>query len=145
MSNRQIVERYWTAFVTGDLDTLERLVHTDIVVTYPQSGEVIRGRENLMATIRNYPVALPEGSDAKLEGTAETASVSSPLLFGIPVITVVAGSDVFVGEAVYTYANGDVFNVAVIVKIREGMIAEETTYFAAPFEAPEWRSQWVEN
>ncbi len=43
------------------------------------------------------------------------------------------------------YPNGDVFNVAVIVKLREGMIAEETTYFAAPFEAPEWRSQWVES
>lgn len=63
----------------------------------------------------------------------------------MPVITVVAGSDFFVGEAVHNYPDGDVYNVAVITKIREGMIAEETTYFAAPFEAPEWRSRWVED
>jgi hypothetical protein len=37
-----------------------------------------------------------------------------------------------------------VFHVAVIIKIREGIIAEETTYFAAPFEAPEWRRPYVE-
>ncbi len=145
MSNRQVIESYWTAFVEGDLETLERLVHPDIVVTYPQSGEVIRGRENYMATIRNYPIALPEGVGVKLEGTSETASVSSPLPFGMPVITVAAGSDVFVGEAVYNYPNGEVFHVAAIIKIREGMIGEETTYFAAPFDAPEWRSQWVES
>jgi hypothetical protein len=98
-----------------------------------------------MATIRNYPVALPQGIEVKLEGTSDTASVSSPLPFGIPVITVAAGSDVFVLEAIYNYPNGEVFHIAVIIKIREGMIAEETTYFAEPFEAPEWRSQWVES
>ncbi len=38
MSNRQIIESCWNAFVTGDLGTFKKFVHPDIVVTYPQSG-----------------------------------------------------------------------------------------------------------
>ncbi len=144
MSNRQIIESYWNAFVKGDLDTVEKLVHPDIVVTYPQSGEVIRGRENLMAMARNYPVALPEGTAVKLEGPDETVSVSPSMPFGMSVITISGGGDMFVGEAVYDYPNGDVYNVAVILKVHEGMISQDTTYFATPFEAPEWRRPYVE-
>jgi hypothetical protein len=31
-----------------------------------------------------------------------------------------------------------------IVEFRDGQIAKQTDYFATPFEAPAWRSQWVE-
>jgi hypothetical protein len=32
----------------------------------------------------------------------------------------------------------------VLVQVRDGKIYRETAYFAAPFEAPEWRAPWVE-
>jgi hypothetical protein len=31
-----------------------------------------------------------------------------------------------------------------IIELRDGKIFRETCYYAEPFEAPEWRAQWVE-
>jgi hypothetical protein len=31
-----------------------------------------------------------------------------------------------------------------IVEFRDGKIWRDTRYYAEPFEAPEWRAQWVE-
>jgi hypothetical protein len=30
------------------------------------------------------------------------------------------------------------------MEFRDGKVAHETQYFADPFDAPAWRSQWVE-
>jgi hypothetical protein len=32
-----------------------------------------------------------------------------------------------------------------IVEFRDGKIWRDTRYYAQPFEAPEWRAQWVEH
>jgi hypothetical protein len=31
-----------------------------------------------------------------------------------------------------------------IMEFRDGKVMNETQYFADPFEAPDWRSQWVQ-
>jgi hypothetical protein len=31
-----------------------------------------------------------------------------------------------------------------VIELRDGKVAKETDYFAQPFQAPQWRSQWVE-
>ena len=31
-----------------------------------------------------------------------------------------------------------------IFEFRDGRIARETAYWAEPFEAPEWRAEWVQ-
>jgi hypothetical protein len=31
-----------------------------------------------------------------------------------------------------------------IMEFRDGKVVHETQYFADPFEAPAWRSQWVQ-
>jgi len=31
-----------------------------------------------------------------------------------------------------------------IMEFRKGKVVHETQYFADPFEAPAWRSQWVQ-
>jgi hypothetical protein len=31
-----------------------------------------------------------------------------------------------------------------VVEFRDGKVARETDYFAQPFQAPQWRAQWVE-
>jgi hypothetical protein len=36
-------------------------------------------------------------------------------------------------------------NVCDIVGFEDGMIKADRGYFAEPFEAPEWRAQWVES
>ena len=144
MHNRQVAEQWARGMRTRDLAPLEELVHPDIVVTYPQSGEVIRGRENLLGMVASYPTDLPETTLAELHGPHEHVQVSSPLPFGIPTITVVGEGDTFVLQGVSTYPDGGIFHVAMIIEVRDGMVASETTYFARPFEAPEWRKPFVE-
>ena len=46
-------------------------------------------------------------------------------------------------EMVFDY-DGDPFYVVVIHQWRDGLVATETSYYAAPFEAPAWRAKWVE-
>ncbi len=31
-----------------------------------------------------------------------------------------------------------------LFELRDGLLYRQTSYFAAPFEAPDWRSEWVE-
>jgi hypothetical protein len=47
-------------------------------------------------------------------------------------------------EAEATYPDGSVFTTVSIGEFREGKLAEETGYFAAPFDPPDWRRPFVE-
>jgi hypothetical protein len=118
--NLQVTERLWEALNDQDVDLTGELYHEDCVIEWPQSGERIAGRDNIMAINRNYP--------------------------GLPKATLrnnLAAGDWVISEATLDY-DGEVFNAVSIYEIRDGKILKETDYFASPFEAPEWRSQWVE-
>ena len=47
-------------------------------------------------------------------------------------------------EGVIEYGDGRVIAVVVISELRDGKMWRDRWYFAEPFEAPEWRAQWVE-
>ena len=47
-------------------------------------------------------------------------------------------------EGVIDYGEGQVYNVVLIFELRDGKMWRDRWYFAEPFEAPEWRAQWVE-
>jgi hypothetical protein len=96
------------------------LRHPDYIMEMPQSGERIRGRENMRSMQVNYP--------------------------GPPTIQlrrVVGSGDVWAVEAASDY-DGRIYHAVVIVEFGDGKIVRETRYYADPFEAPEWRAQWVE-
>jgi hypothetical protein len=38
------------------------------------------------------------------------------------------------------YPNGEEWHLVQLVELRDGLIWRLTSYFAAPFEAPEWRA-----
>jgi hypothetical protein len=44
-------------------------------------------------------------------------------------------NDIYQGRPAYTVS---------IMEFRNGKVMHETQYFADPFEAPAWRSQWVQ-
>ena len=95
------------------------LRHPDYVMEIPQSGERIRGRENMRAFQEAY---------------------SNP-----PTIEprrVVGAGDVWVVEARSDYS-GQIYHVALIVEFRDGKIWRDTRYYAEPFAPPVWRAQWV--
>ncbi len=79
IDNRLVVERAVQAIQEGDTATAGALMHPDIVVRYPQSGEVIRGRDNYLAMLSTFPSGVPEADLAEPRGGHETVQVSSPL------------------------------------------------------------------
>jgi hypothetical protein len=98
------------------------LRHDDCVMEMPQSGERIRGRNNMRA----MQEAFPNPPDAVLR-------------------RIVGSGEVWVMEATSIYDRDDVYLVADIFEFRDGKIAKETRYYAQPFDAPAWRARWVEH
>ena len=98
--------------------------HEDYVMEMPQSGERIRGRENMRAFQRSF------------------ADHSNPPTITLRRVRVADG--LWVVEGVNDYGNGRVFNIAVVFELRDGRIWRDTRYYAEPFEAPQWRARWAE-
>jgi len=94
--------------------------HEDYVMEMPQSGELVRGRENM----RNFQEAYPNSPSIRLR-------------------RVLVRDGLWVVEAVNDYG-GHVFDMAMIIELKDGKIWRDRRYYAEPFEAPEWRAQWVE-
>ncbi len=115
---RQTLEDYFS----GSLDTAREydLRHDDVVIDIPQSGERIRGRDNMKAMQDAYP-GPPQFTLRRIVGSGE----------------------IWIVELTGDY-NGRIYHVANILEFRDGKIARETRYYAEPFEAPAWRAQWVE-
>jgi hypothetical protein len=142
VDNRGIVERYLKAHEARDLAAVRELQHPDIVARYPQSGETFRGRDKYMAMQESYP-GLPEAKTSVVIGESSTIVLPATLPFGRSTVTVFGG-DQFVVEGVATYPNGEIFNIVMILRLQGGKVIEESLYFAAPFDAPEWRRPYVE-
>jgi hypothetical protein len=50
----------------------------------------------------------------------------------------------WIKEGVNDYGAGVVSNSFVIYKLKDGKIWRDPRYYSQPFEAPDWRAQWVE-
>ncbi|MBA2265003.1 MAG: nuclear transport factor 2 family protein [Chloroflexi bacterium] len=117
-------------YASGDVQELARripdMASEDMVQEWPQSEERIRGRDNVMAVNENYPAAT--GSAPKLT-----------------LRRIVRPGEAWVAEATIDYGDGTPVSLVSILETGpDGKIARQTDYFASPFEAPEWRRQWVE-
>ena len=95
--------------------------HEDYVMEMPQSGECIRGREKM----REFQEAYPTPPSIQLR-------------------RVLVRDGLWVVEGVNDYGDGQVFEVVLIIELRDGKMWRDRRYYAEPFEAPEWRVQWVE-
>jgi ketosteroid isomerase-like protein len=118
--NRDTLERYFQALEHQDLDAMEELLHDDYVEEYPQSGERIRGKDNWRKIAENYP-GLPNMTDHSYVLSGDLGVMKMTLEYD--------------GNRVYACE---------IVELQDGKIKRARAYFAEPFEAPEWRAQWVE-
>ena len=140
---RRVVERFVQAIEDGYVpDAFAELIHPEITVSYPQSGEVIRGRDNVIAMARNYP-GLPVSKVSEPHGGRQQVHVSTAMPFSVPMVTITGSGDTFFAESVHTYPDGGVYHGADIVKVRDGKVIELVSYFAAPFDPPDWRRPFV--
>jgi hypothetical protein len=113
---RKIVE----ALNARDLEAFDAIYHDDVVIQWPQSGEVIRGKQSIRELREAYP-------------TPPTATLRR----------IVGSGDLWAMEMDFDY-DGDPFHVILIHQYRDRLVVSETAYYAAPFEAPAWRAKWVE-
>ena len=97
------------------------LRHEDYVMEMPQSGESIRGREK----VREFQEAYPTPPSIRLR-------------------RVLVRDGLWVVEGVNDYGSGRVFDVVLIIELKDGKMWRDRRYYAEPFEAPEWRVKWVE-
>jgi SnoaL-like domain len=117
---REALDQHWAASDANDFEAEHRIYHEDAVLDYPQSGERTSGRSN----IQN-----------------QRASQPSKKRFAIR--RIIGSGDLWVTEFILTYDGKPSYTVS-IMEFRDGKVARETQYFADPFEAPAWRSQWVQ-
>jgi SnoaL-like protein len=97
------------------------LRHEDYVMEMPQSGESIRGRQRM----RQFQEAYPTPPSIQLRW-------------------VLVRDGLWVVEGVNDYGGGQIFTVVLIIELRDGKMWRDRRYYGEPFEAPEWRAQWVE-
>jgi hypothetical protein len=118
---REALDRHWRASACGDVDAEHDIYDENAICEYPQSGERILGRRNLQALRTHHP-----GKPS-----------------GFTVRRIVGKGDLWITEYTITYQGRAAYTVS-IMEFRDDKVVHETQYFADPFEAPAWRSQWVE-
>ena len=119
-SVRSLLKRHWDASVASDFDAEHEIYREDAVLHYPQSGERIRGRNNVRESRRVQP--------NKKRFTVQR---------------IIGSGDFWVTEFVLTYDGVPSYAVS-IMEFREGLVANETQYFADRFDPAPSRAHLVE-
>jgi hypothetical protein len=114
------LRQHWAASDANDFDAEHRIYRDDAILEYPQSGERIRGRQNIQAS----RAAQPNAKRFTLR-------------------RIVGGGNVWISELVLTY-DGKPFYVVSIMEVEDGEVVRETQYFGDAFEPGPSRAQWVE-
>lgn len=141
-SGRAVVEAFIRAIETKDFDGQMALLTDDYVDEMPQSGERTRGKANYRAILDHYPggVGTVDTSSRRIVG-ADDRFVMTPTF---SILRIEGSGDTFTYAGTVRYGNGDVWHMVSIVEARNGKITKSTTYYAAPFPAPDWRAPYVE-
>jgi hypothetical protein len=145
MGNRQVVERYARALSEDDFDTQDALLDDDYILDWPQSGERIRGRENRRAVLEQYPGRLETGVKQSVDRIfgMDDQFIRQPFP-AWNMIHLAGSGDDFQATGTVRYPDGKTWHLVALLTLRAGRIWREIDYFAEPFEAPTWRSPYVE-
>lgn len=98
-----------------------RLYSEDVVLEFPQGGERIRGRENIIAFRNAYPARL-----------------------SFEMRRVTGRDDLWVNEYTIRYDEADAHFVVGIMEFADDHVVRETIYLARGWPPPAWRARWVE-
>jgi hypothetical protein len=103
-----------------DIARASEIYAEDAVLEWPQGGERVRGKANIIAVRSVYPARL----DFQMHRT-------------------IGCHDLWVNEYTIRYDDKPV-HVVGIMEFRDGKVVRERIYFGEPCEPPAWRAQWVE-
>jgi len=117
---RLALERHWQASDAGDFEAEHEIYRENAILDYPQSGERLCGRRNI-----------------------QESRFLQPNRKRFTVRRIVGGGDLWVTEFVLTYDGQPSYAVS-IMEFRDGQVANETQYFADPFDPAPSRAHLVE-
>ena len=117
---RATLQRHWDASDANDFEAEHDIYQEDAVLHYPQSGERIRGRRNI-----------------------QESRFVQPNKKRFTVQRMVGSGNLWVTEFVLTYDGIPSYTVS-IMEFRDGLVANETQYFADRFDPAPSRAHLVE-
>jgi len=117
---RAALDRHWAASDANEFEAEHDIYREDAVLEYPQSGERIRGRRNILSS-----------------------RAAQPNRKRFTVRRIIGAGDLWVSEFVLSYDGRPSYTVS-IMEFRDVKVARETQYFGDPFEPGPSRAQWVE-
>jgi hypothetical protein len=117
---RMALERHWEASDRSDFAVEHEIYDEGAVLNYPQSGERIRGRHNI-----------------------QESRFVQPNKKHFMVRRIIGRGDLWVTEFVLTYDDIPSYSVS-IMEFREGLVVNETQYFADRFDPAPSRTHLVE-
>jgi hypothetical protein len=117
---RMALERHWDASDANEFKIEHEIYHEDAVLYYPQSGERIRGRNNIQESRYVQP---------------------NKKRFTVP--RIIGRGDLWVTEFVLTYDGIPSYAVS-IMEFHAGQVVNETQYFADGFAPAPSRVHLVE-
>ena len=117
---RVALQRHWNASDANDFDVEHEIYREDAVLNYPQSGERIRGRKNI-----------------------QESRFVQPNKKRFTVQRIIGSGDLWVSEFILSY-DGTPSYVVSIMEFREGLVTNETQYFADRFSPGPSRAHLVE-
>jgi ketosteroid isomerase-like protein len=120
-AGRHIMEAFVAAEESGDLEALKLLVHDDVVMEWPQSGERFTGRDNALAAITATEVKPELAGEPRIVGCGDVWILAMPLRYG-----------------------ADLYHYVGVFELADGRIRRSTEYFAAPFPAQEGRARYAD-
>ena len=121
LSNREVVEEFMAAGDRGDLAAMSALLHEDMVMEFPQSGERFTGRANAAGAMEVQEVKPEPAGEGRMVGEGDTWVVMMPLRYG---------------EDLYQYVG--------VLELESGRIKRGTGYFAAAFPAQDYRARFAD-
>jgi hypothetical protein len=117
---RAMLERHWAVSDAGNFEVEHEIYSEDALLYYPQSGERIRGRDNI-----------------------QESRFVQPNRKRFTIQRIVGSGALWVSEFVLAYDGIPTFAVS-IMEFREGLVVRETQYFADRFDPAPSRAHLVE-
>jgi ketosteroid isomerase-like protein len=117
--NRATMMRFWEATESGNLESAAELVHPDITMEWPQSGERFSGLDNALGALRATEVKPDMAGEPSLEGCGDLWVARAPLRYG-----------------------DDIYHYVGIFRVEDGKIRRTTEFFGAPFPPNPGRAQF---
>ncbi|HAS6165988.1 TPA: nuclear transport factor 2 family protein [Vibrio vulnificus] len=121
MEAKEVVLAYWQAMKSNDFAKASEWLSLDFEGFWPQSGELIVGRENFIAINTDYPA-----------NGVWTFDIHSIVCEGATVVTDVAITDGVQKARAITFHT-----------VEKGLICKQKEFWPDPMPAQTWRSKWV--